>query len=77
MVIGVTELVCAALILIGPYSLVQLAYIVLAIIMVGALYTHYRLQHEPGKYAPAAVLLSLILFQLFGYRSAGVHIHID
>ena len=45
--------------------------------MMGALYTHYRLQHEPAKCAPAGVLLSLILFQLFGHRSTNVHVHAD
>ena len=50
--------------------------------MVGALYSHYRLHHEPGKYAPAFLLL--ISFQYgyqsgyrSGYRSTGAHIHVD
>ena len=52
--------------------------------MVGALYSHYRLHHEPGKYAPAFALLLLISFQYgyqsgyrSGYRPTGAHIHVD
>jgi len=66
LVVGATEVACAVLLLIGPSALVSLAYLVLAVIMVGAAYTLHKVQHEQQQqiYIPLGIL-AVILSQLF------------
>lgn len=63
-VFGVTWIVCGALILIAPYVLVRLAYLVMTIVLGIDLYCHIKLDHGAKKLFPVTSLFSLTLFQL-------------
>jgi len=78
LVIGATEIVCAILLLIGPSALVSLAYLVLAVIMVGAAYTLHKVQYEPQQqvYIPLG-FLALISYQLLFGGGAEVRAKTD
>ena len=76
MVIGITEIVCAVvMLLLTPRSLVRPAYYVLAVIMVGGAYTHYRAGDPLPSMGGSLFLLSLLTFLIV--RSEEVKVKVN
>ena len=63
--VAVTELVCAAILIISNHGLQKMANCVLVVLMIGALYTHYMINDPPEKMGGAAVGLVLALLRLY------------
>jgi len=66
--VGITEVVCGAILVLIPGRLKQLANIVLLTIMLGAVYTHYTLHDKFERMAPGLVFSLLLLTRLIIYR---------
>ena len=65
LIVGIIEVTCAGLIVLGDYRLRKLATWGLLVVMLGALYTHYVAGHPPPQFVPAVVALSLVLTRLY------------
>ncbi|CAF1226165.1 unnamed protein product [Adineta ricciae] len=59
--VGIIEIVCGITLVLIPGRLKQLANIVLLILMLGAIYTHYALNDKFDRMAPG-IIFSLLLF---------------
>ncbi len=66
--VGIAEVVCGAILVLIPGRLKQLANIVLLIIMLGAVYTHYALHDKFERIAPGLVFSLLLLTRLIIHR---------
>jgi len=62
--VGITEVVCGAILILIPGRLKQLANIVLLLLMLGAVYTHYVLHDKFERMAPGLVFSLLLLTRL-------------
>ena len=65
LIVGVIEVACAALIVLGDYRLRKLATWALLVVMLGAIFTHYVANHPPPQFVPAVVALFLVLARLY------------
>ncbi|CAF3322297.1 unnamed protein product [Rotaria socialis] len=68
MAVGITEVVCGAILVLIPGRLKQLANLILLVIMMGAVYTHYVLHDKFDRMAPGLVFGLLLLTRLIIYR---------
>lgn len=68
MAVGIAECVCGAILVLIPGRLKQLANVVLLIIMLGAVYTHYILHDKFERIAPGLVFSLLLLTRLIIHR---------
>jgi len=66
--VGITEVVCGAILVLIPGRLKQLANVVLLTIMLGAVYTHYILHDKFDRMAPGLVFSLLLLTRLIIHR---------
>lgn len=66
--VGIVEIVCGAILILIPGRLKQLANVVLLVIMLGAVYTHYVLRDKFERMAPGLVFSLLLLTRLIIYR---------
>ncbi|CAF0819545.1 unnamed protein product [Rotaria sordida] len=66
--VGIAEVVCGAILVLIPGRLKQLANVVLLILMLGAVYTHYILHDKFERMAPGLVFSLLLLTRLIIYR---------
>lgn len=65
LIVGVVEVLCAVVMIVGNYHQRKLATWALLVVMVGAIYTLYSLHRPPPQFVPACVALSLILVRLY------------
>ena len=63
--VGITELFCASVLIVGNHKLQKIANFILVVIMIGALYTHYMVNDAPDKMGAAIVGLFLSLLRLY------------
>ncbi|CAF3570030.1 unnamed protein product [Rotaria socialis] len=68
MAVGIAEVVCGAILVLIPGRLKQLANLILLVIMMGAVYTHYVLHDKFDRMAPGLVFGLLLLTRLIIYR---------
>jgi len=68
MTVGIAEIVCGATLVLIPGPPKQLANIILLIIMLGAVYTHYALHDKFERMAPGLVFSLLLITRLIIYR---------
>ncbi|CAF0989513.1 unnamed protein product [Rotaria magnacalcarata] len=68
MTVGITEIVCGAILVLIPGRLKQLANLILLVVMTGAVYTHYVLHDKFDRMAPGLVFGLLLLTRLIIYR---------
>ncbi|CAF0948761.1 unnamed protein product [Rotaria sordida] len=61
MTIGIIEIICGIILVVGPGRLKQLANSVLLMLMLGAVYTHYALHDKLDRMAPG-IIFGLLLF---------------
>jgi len=66
--VGIAEVVCGAILVLIPGRLKQLANVVLLILMLGAVYTHYALHDKFERIAPGLVFSLLLLTRLIIHR---------
>ncbi len=65
LIVGILEVACALTIAIGKYRYGKLATWALLVVMVGAIYSHYSVNHPVSEFVLAMVALSLILVRLY------------
>lgn len=65
LIVGVIEVTCAGLIILGKHPYAKLATWAIVIVMLGALYTHYSVFHPLSRCVPALVCLGLALARLY------------
>lgn len=73
--VGCLELGCVAIFIIGNPHLKTMATYVLAIIMIGALFTHYMINDPVQKMAASFIAIILILLRLFSTGNFKVKIN--
>ena len=66
--VGIVEIVCGAILILIPGRLKQLANVVLLVIMLGAVYTHYTLGDKFERMAPGLVFSLLLITRLIIHR---------
>lgn len=65
LIVGFIEVTCAGVIAIGQFRYGKLATWVLAVLMLGALYTHYTVHHALHQWIPAFVCFILAMTRLY------------
>lgn len=68
MAVGIAEIVCGAILVLIPGRLKQLANVILLLIMLGAVYTHYVLHDKFERMAPGLVFSLLLITRLIIHR---------
>ena len=65
LIVGLIEVACAGLIAVGKHPYSKFATWALAVVMLGALYTHYSVHHPLAQCVPALVCFSLAMARLY------------
>ncbi len=65
LIVGIVEVLCAVVIVLGNYQQGKLATWALLVMMTGAIYTLYSIHHPAPNFVPACIALGLILVRLY------------
>ncbi|CAF0916777.1 unnamed protein product [Rotaria sp. Silwood1] len=68
MTVGIIEVICGVILILIPGRLKQLANIVLLVLMLGAVYTHYALHDKLDRMAPEIIICLLLVTRLIIYQ---------
>jgi len=74
-VVGVLECLCACMLCLGPRQLKMFACLVLLVIMIGTIQTLYFLRVPQQMFTPPALLLFLLLCNLYFLQKQSVELH--
>ncbi|CAF3485881.1 unnamed protein product [Rotaria sp. Silwood1] len=72
MTVGIIEVICGVILILIPGRLKQLANIVLLVLMLGAVYTHYALHDKLDRMAPEIIICLLLVTRLIIYQQGKI-----